>query len=139
MQHLTAVPTETPADQLNQLAATYLTEKAKLAAQQRAVRDAEDALIKHVGTKDEGSFTVHSDRYKVTTTQSVTRKVEPSLAKQLYDQIPRDLYAGLFDWKPSLSVKVYREVEKYQPEVFDLVSKAVTSKASKPSVKVDDL
>jgi hypothetical protein len=136
MQHLNAVPTEEPT--LDQLAANYATEKAKLAAQQRAVRDAEEALIKLVGTKDEGSFTVHSDRYKVTTTQSVTRKVEPSLAKQLYNQIPRDLYAGLFEWKPSLSVKVYREVEKYQPEVFDLVSKAVTSKAGKPSVKVED-
>lgn len=137
MNQLNAVPTEEPT--LDQLAATYLAEKAKLAAQQRAVRDAEDALIKHVGTKDEGSFTVHSDRFKITTSQPITRKVEPSLAKQLYDQIPSDLYAGLFEWRPSLSVKVYRELEKYQPEVFDLVSKAVTSKAGKPFVKVEDV
>lgn len=135
-QQLTAVPTKEPT--LNQLCAILLAEKAKLAAVQRNVREAEEAVVCHVGAKEEGSFTVHSDRYKVTTTQPVNRKVEPHLAKQLYGRIPQDIYDGLFDWKPSLSVKLYKELEKHQPEMFDVVSEAVISKPGKVSVKVED-
>lgn len=135
--HLVQVPLAEPS--IDQLAASLLAAKATLRDHQKAVADAEAALIARVGAKDEGSFTVKSERYKVTTTQPITRKADPYIAKQLINEMPRDIYDGLFEWRPNLSAKVYKDLEKYQPELFAKVSKAVTSKAGKIAVKVEDI
>lgn len=137
MSNLNAVPTDRPT--LDQLCAILAVEKAKLARQQRNVREAEEAIIKVVGAKDEGSFTVHCDNYKVTTTQPVNRVVDPILAQNAMKQLPKDIADSVFTWKPQLSARVYKDIQKYQPQWFDAVSRAVTSKPGKISVKLEDI
>lgn len=141
MTQLNAVPTNPQNNEptLDQLCAILVAEKARLAIQQRNVREAEDALIAHVGSRDEGSFSVTSERYKVTTTQPVRRTVEPKLARDVMRELPADIADAIFTWKPELSLRVYRELEKYRPELHDAVSRAVTSKPGKVSVKVEEV
>lgn len=134
-----SIPAPLAEPTLDQLCAVLAVEKARLAKCQQNVREAEEAIVAVVGAKDEGSFSIDCDGYKVTTTQPVRRVVDTELAKDLQGELPPDIYASLFDWKPSLSVRVYKDLEKYQPDWFAKISRAVTSKPGKVSVKVEDL
>ena len=122
---------------INALAAVLAGEKARLHQAQENVRIAEQALAAAVGVKDEGSFTVALEHYKVTTTQPVRRTITADGARELQQQLPRDLADAIVDWKPTLSTKVYKDLEKYQPDTFRHVSRFVTSKPGKVSVKLE--
>jgi hypothetical protein len=89
-----------------------------------------------VGLKEEGSFGVEGDDYKITTTQPLTRTVDAKLAQDIYRQLPKDLADGIFTWKPSLNLRLYRELSKYQPDYHAAISRAIVTKPGKPQVKV---
>jgi len=127
------------APDLDALAATLLAAKAEAEEARRKVLEAEQAIVAAVGAKDEGSFSVECDGYKVTTTQPVTRSVNREQARIVASELPADIAAAIFDWKPSLNVKLFKELERHQPQHFRLVARAVTSKPGKVSVKVADL
>jgi len=132
---LTAVPSPT----LDDLAANYLATKENLKRAQEAVDQAAQAVIDAVGVESEGSFTVRCDHYKVTTTQPINRTVNKSLAIDLRREIPEDIWEGLFDFKPSLNVRLFKDCQELRPEVYALAQKAVTSKPGKPQLKIEPL
>lgn len=121
---------------LDDLAAAHLQAKAELDAARARLDAINNQIIKTVGTKDEGSFSVEGDEFKITTRQDIRRSVDPKLAQDVYRSLPRDIADAIFDWKPSLNLKLFRELAKYQADTHALISTAVTSKPSKPSVSV---
>lgn len=121
---------------LDALCAQLVQAKAAADAARRTVLDLEESIVALVGAKDEGSFSVECDSFKVTTTQPITRTVDKMLARDVFQKLPTDLANGIFDWKPSLNLKLFRELEKYQPEYHKVVAQAVTSKPGKVAVKV---
>lgn len=124
---------------LDDLAAKHLEARAHLAAAQEHLNNINDQIIKAVGVKDEGSFSVDGDSFKVTTSQTVRRTIDLKQAQELYQQLPRDLADGLLRFKPDVSVKVFKDIQKYQPETFALVAKYIVSKPGKPTVTVKTL
>lgn len=134
--HLNAVPERTP---LDTLATQHLEAKAAVAKAQATLNAINEEIIASIGTKDEGSFSIDCDGFKITTTQSLTRSVDPQLAKDVYMKLPRDIADGIFNWKPSLNLKLYRELDKYQPAHYATIGKAITTKAGKPTVTVKPL
>lgn len=130
---LTAVP---QVDDLDQLAFRLAHARQALAAAQEDVREAEAAIINAVGAEDEGSFTVRSDHFKVTTIQPINRTVNRTTALAISRELPPDIYEAMFDFKPSLNVKLFKECEHLRPEIYALVSKSVTSKPGKIRVEV---
>lgn len=133
---LTEVPQVTD---LDHLASQLLLAKVAAKNAQLEVLKAEEAIIKAVGAKDEGAFTVKCDHYKVTTNQPVRRTVNKTTALAIRREMPEDLYEALFDFKPSLNTRLFKDLEISNPEVFRLAAKAVTSKPGKISVSVEDL
>jgi hypothetical protein len=130
---LTPVPNPT----LDDLASALLSAKAVLANAQKAVYAAEEALVAVVGAEDEGSFTVRCDGFKVTTTQPITRAVNATALEAIRREFPEDLFQAMFDFKPSLNVRLFKECEHLRPEVWKMACKAVTSKPGKIAVKVE--
>lgn len=128
---------ETPS--LDQLAANLLAAKAALSQAQERVHAAEDAIVKAVGSEDEGSFTVRCDGFKITTTQPITRTVNKTSLDAIRREFPEDLFEAMFDFKPSLNVKLFKECEHLRPEVYRLACKAVSSKPGKIAVRVEAL
>ncbi|MEO0437914.1 MAG: hypothetical protein AAF098_13495 [Pseudomonadota bacterium] len=132
-----ALATNTPS--LDDLCAHLINEKTKLENIQSNVRAAEKAIIAMVGTRTEGSFSVECDHFKVTTTQPIRRTVDKKLAQDLHQSLPKDIAESIFDWKLSLSTKVYKDLEKYQPQTHAAIARAVTAKPGKVSVRVEAL
>jgi hypothetical protein len=139
MNQFTVVPNDTPQPTLDDLAAEHLAAKQAVAEANARLQAINDRIVEIVGTKDEGSFSIEGGAYKITTTQPLTRSVNKTTAQDVYRQLPQDLANGVFDWKPSLNLKLYRELEKYQPDYHALISKAVTTKPGKPQVKVVEI
>lgn len=124
---------------LDTLAARLLQAKAAVKAAQQTVLSIEQDIIAAVGVEDEGSFTVRSDNFKVTTTQPVTRSVNKATVEAIRREMPEDLFQAMFDFKPSLNVKLFKECRELRPEVYALAAKAVTSKPGKVAVKVEEV
>jgi len=124
---------------LDAMCASLLEAKAQAEQARRQVLDIEEAIAQAVGTKDEGSFSVDCDAFKVTTTQPVTRSVNKELALDVMKKLPADLAHSIFDWKPSLNVRVFKDLQRYQPAHYATITPAVTSKPGKVAVKVQEV
>lgn len=122
---------------LDQLAMNLLLAKKALSAAQEDVREAEVAIVNAVGAEDEGSFTVRCDNFKITTTQPIGRTVNKTTALAIARELPPDIWEAMFDFKPSLNVRLFKECQHLRPEVYSLVAKAVTSKPGKIAVSVE--
>jgi len=128
-----------PQTSLDELARALQAAKEQLTRAQAAVLNAESAIVSAVGSEDEGSLTVRSDSFKITTTQPVNRSVDKEALEAIRREFPEDLFEAMFDYKPSLNVRLFKECEHLRPEVYRLACKAVTSKAGKVAVRVEAL
>ena len=104
---------------------------------QNQIDECQAALIEIVGIKDEGSQSFHTDRYLVGTTQGITRTLDRTEVLKLADRLPEDTYKNLFTWKPALDLANYRALRDMAPNLASMVDDAITSKPSKPAVKVE--
>ena len=93
-------------------------------------------LIKEVGLKTEGSTTLSEGAYKVTTTQAINRTVDQKAVANVLAQFNEKSLVAPLAIKYSLDIKHYKGLELANPEMFKIIQKAVTSKPSKPSVKI---
>ena len=98
--------------------------------------ETEGKIIDLVGMKAEGSQTHDAGTYKVTVTSSMTRKLDEKKWKDIEDSIPEDLRP--VNYKPSIDLKGIRYLQENYPETYAIVTKALTVKPAKPSVKVED-
>ena len=131
---LVDVPVE---DRIDALADRIVQLKGEKQDIQNQIDECQAALIEIVGIKDEGSQSFHTDRYLVGTTQGITRTLDRTEVLKLADRLPEDTYKNVFTWKPALDLANYRALKDMAPNLASMVDDAITSKPSKPAVKVE--
>lgn len=103
-------------------------------AQEKAAKkerlEAEEALLKSVPKKLEGTETLKTTNYKV----SVSYKLNRCLDYDAYKALELPEHLGFVDLKPSINLKNLRVIERVDPA---LVAKCITIKQSKPSIKLE--
>lgn len=111
----------------------YALEKAKAAeAAARAERlKAEKALIDVVGLEDEGTRTVKTIWYKISTTAKVTRKL---LAPA---EFPDKIYHQIIRVRHELDVTRFKKLALADPRAYAIACTAVEAKPAKAEVKVE--
>jgi hypothetical protein len=131
---LVDVPVEDRIDALSDRIVQLKGEKQDI---QNQIDECQAALIEIVGIKEEGSQSFHTDRYLVGTTQGITRTLDRTEVLKLADRLPEDTYKNVFTWKPALDLANYRALKDMAPNLASMVDDAITSKPSKPAVKVE--
>ena len=131
---LVDVPVE---DRIDALADRIVQLKGEKQDIQNQIDECQAALIEIVGIKDEGSQSFHTDRYLVGTTQGIVRTLDRTEVLKLADRLPEDTYKNVFTWKPALDLANYRALRDMAPNLASMVDDAITSKPSKPAVKVE--
>ena len=131
---LVDVPVE---DRIDALADRIVQLKGEKQDIQSQIDECQAALIEIVGIKDEGSQSFHTDRYLVGTTQGITRTLDRTEVLKLADRLPEDTYRNVFTWKPALDLANYRALRDMAPNLASMVDDAITSKPTKPAVKVE--
>lgn len=116
----------------------YESAKADFARAKRAFEHAEADLLNVVGHKTEGAFTVNiADRYKVTTTGKLTRKILADEFERVRGAIPPALLNRLIRTKEELNTRELKFIEANEPEIFRFIAPAIQTKPAKSSVKVE--
>jgi hypothetical protein len=131
---LVDVPVE---DRIDALADRIVQLKGEKQDIQNQIDECQEALIEIIGIRDEGSQSFHTERYKVGTTQGITRTLDRTEVLKLADRLPEDTYKNVFTWKPTLELSNYRSLQELAPNLAAMVDDAITSRPSKPAVKVE--
>lgn len=99
---------------------------------------AEAAVLALAGPlPDEGTARRDAGDYVAVIRCSMTRKVDADALLALADEIPEPIAKRLFKWSPTVDLKELRYVQSNEPELYAVVSQAITSKPGKPSVSVE--
>jgi hypothetical protein len=130
-----SVPSGIPTE-LDMAAQAWREAKAKEEKARLARLDAESKIIELVGVKDEGSFSITTDYFKVSTTGKMTRRLDDAAYMAIREDLPLGLDPVVL--RPAIDMKAFRQLEKH-PEVMRLFSVCLTTKPAKPSVKVEVL
>lgn len=97
----------------------------------------EAAIISQTGEPEEGSQTVElADGRKLTVTSKITRTIDEQLWKSVLHDVPEHLRPILFVETAKLDLKGLRWLRENQPNVYALVSTAITAKKAKSSITV---
>ena len=104
---------------------------------QLALDAVKSELIELVGIKEEGSQSFNVNNFKITTSQTINRTCDQNIVRQLLDDLPEDVHKNIFEYKASLNLKNYRALHDMNPTLAAQVDRAITSRAGKPSVKVE--
>ena len=97
-----------------------------------------EEILARMTTHDEGSHTVEVDGFKVTTTATMRRNLDPEVWEEIKNEIPEDC-REVVSYTPKLSIKLYKEIEKHRPKVFSKIAEAVTTKPGATAVKIKEL
>ena len=98
----------------------------------------ENTLIQIVGAKDEGTKSVKTAFYKVSTVGSLTRSLVPEWREALDDDaIDAASFSAVIKMEPKLSVSGLKSVATANPEAYRAICRAIVSKPAKIAVKVD--
>lgn len=98
----------------------------------------EEAVIALVGLATEGTQTVRTDYFKVSTVANLTR----TLTKDGEDIIEKEGTAvmdQIIRYKPEVSVSGLKQLATSNPDAYQRVIKGIITKPAKPSVKVEML
>lgn len=98
---------------------------------------AEEAVIALLGVKAEGTTTVKTEFFKVSTVGKLTRSLDEAAFRAIADDIPAAFRDRLVRWKPELVASEVRHIEHNEPEVYRVLAQALTVKPAKPAVSVE--
>jgi hypothetical protein len=106
------------------------------AANRRRV-ELEGAIIARTGEPEEGSETVElADGRKLTVTSKITRTIDEQLWRSVLHDVPEHLRPIVFVETAKLDTKGLRWLRENQPQVYALVSTAITAKKAKSAIAV---
>lgn len=130
-----------PDPAIDELAERLEAARAALKLEQQRILNLEAELLQILGNKLEGSETTVTQKYKVTTTGRVTRKLDADGVRELHEtgEIPRAIYERLFSWEPKLNLREFRFIEHNEPDHYKTLSKFVTTKPAKASIALKRL
>ena len=141
MQAIQLDEVKTHTDQIVAAIAVYKDKAAAAKRIEAELRDAEIELITLVGHKDEGSFSVTvDDKFKVTTNQPVTRKLNAEKFAELRGELPEPLVNRLIRVKPATEEVNTRElkfIQNNEPDYYRYLAPAIEVKPGKLTVKVE--
>lgn len=99
--------------------------------------DIEQKILEITGCREEGSETITTDTgLKITVTGKLNRTLDAATWAELESVIPEALRPVVY--KPSLELKGLRYLENNEPDIFAIVSKAITTKPAKPSISIKE-
>lgn len=124
---------------LDQVAFEWIKAKKAEVEANRDRLEIEKRLLDLLEKKEEGTVSTKTEFYKVSVTFGVDRKVDSEIARSLADEMDREQYERVFKWKPEISITELKHLRDNKPEVFRQVSRALTAKPTKPSVKVEEI
>lgn len=128
---------KTRTNRLDALAEALLEAKKK-ENDARTLRTAiEEEILAIVGAKLEGSLSIDTDRFHITTTGRITRTLDAVKVKTL--DLPKPLLDRLFSWEPKLNLRECRYVEENEDHHWARLSQAITTKPAKASVAVKEI
>jgi len=105
--------------------------------QAKAARiEAEQALIKLVGVKAEGSSTHKGERYKVMTTGTMYRKVDEAALGAVRSALSPAMFESVFRFKPEVITAGLRYLQSNEPQLYAIAAQAITATPGKPAVEV---
>ena len=84
-------------------------------------------------SKDEGTVKLDG----ATVSYKMSRSVDQKILQEYSDKWP-DSVKKCIKWKADLDLKAYRGVQEFDKDGFAIISKYVTSKPAKPSLKFND-
>lgn len=120
----------------DQLAARWL----ELKKAEKCVQDMRyevEAMLHYHTINDErleGTITLETDQYKIKETRKLTTKVDHVKYEMVKDRLGS---ISPVRFKPELDVKVYKAIEKANPDLYKLCQSFVSVKPAKPSFSVD--
>jgi hypothetical protein len=97
----------------------------------------EAQICASVGLKDEGSTTLKTDCFKVTTTGKINRSVDVEELIKVAAQLPAPIVDRLIRHKAEVVVSELRYVQENEPEAYKLIARFLTAKPAKPAVAVE--
>jgi len=98
---------------------------------------AEEAVIALIGVKEEGTTTVKTCFFKVSTVGKLNRSLDEAAFRSIADDIPAAFRDRLVRWKPELVAAEVRYIEHNEPDVYRVIAQALTVKPAKPSVSIE--
>ncbi|AMO55653.1 hypothetical protein GZ77_09020 [Endozoicomonas montiporae] len=101
--------------------------------------EVEAKILETVGVKEEGSATIKSDFYKVTTTGGITRSLDAKKFEDIKGRLPLHVAEKVVRLKPELDVRQFKALKDLSPDLYAIMAEAVTSKPRKASVKIERL
>ena len=125
--------TADPKVELEQLATLHSQAKARIAAAREYMVQLEERIAKLVGVKEEGSTTMRSATYKVTTTGGLNRVLEVQDPAYWRDQLGAD-FDDLLTEKLTLKTAAFRQAS---PDIQAKLMEHMVIKPKKVAVKVE--
>jgi len=116
----------------------YLAAKADEESARERRYAAEVSIASLVGSKSEGQTTTNTDRFKVVAKYKINRTLDAKVWAKIAPELDPTIALHLVKFKPELDLKGYRWCEG-NPEVFAIVSKAVTSRPAKVSLTITEI
>lgn len=89
--------------------------------------------------KDEGTTTEATDTHRVSVTTKLTRSLDEQVLKTIWQQLPRETTDRLFRLKPHLVLKELRYIQLNDAPAYRMASRAIVTKPSKPTIKIEDI
>ena len=85
----------------------------------------------------DGKSVKNDDGFKITISQSVSRKIDAEKAREVAAELGNEKLLGtIFSWEPKLIKKEYDALDKTMKDKFAL---AITEKMNKPTFKVEEI
>lgn len=81
----------------------------------------------------EGTITTETDQYKINETRKLTTKVDAVKYEMVKDQLGS---ISPVKFKPELDVKLYKSIEKANPDLYKICQSFVSVKPAKPSFSI---
>lgn len=112
------------------------------AAEEAARNDrllAEERILSEMGCKEEGTTTVKTEWFKVSTVGGLTRGLIADELPRVQGLVDQRLYEQVIRYEPKLSVSGLKAVATANPDAYRLLCSAIVTKPAKPAVKVEVL
>lgn len=111
--------------------------RAEKAIAERKVLEAEMAVLALVDKKDEGSITHSDDDYKVTVTYGKNRVIDKAELPRVAAIVGTPIFDRVFVPERKLSVGELKYFRDNEPEIYQTLAEALTTKPAKPNVKLE--
>lgn len=119
----------------NQLATRWL----ELKKAEKCIQDMRyevEAMLHFKNVDDErleGTITIDTEEYKIKETRKLTTKIDEIKYEMVKDQLGN---ISPVRFKPELDVKIYKAIEKANPDLYKVCQRFVSVKPAKPSFSI---